>query len=76
MPLPFKLDSNLVEPAPFVFSDWLSGKKGRNFVFEKQHQMKVEVMHKGQYTVEPSSGDIWFYQIVSNLFNNKNLKVF
>ena len=66
MPLPFKLNPSLVQPDPFVFSEWLDQFEDNDkFVFDQDHQMQVKVLKAGEHEVGLDRGEVWIYQLVS-----------
>ena len=70
MPLPFELNNQPVGPDPFIFANWLeeaknSGQKSK-FVFDKNHQMQVEVLFTGQHEIGLVNAETWIYQMVSS----------
>ena len=75
MPLPFELNNQPVGPDPFVFANWLkeaenSGGSSK-FVFDKSHQMQVEVLFTGEHQIGLSNAETWIYQMVSSNFSRQ-----
>ena len=75
MPLQFELNNQPVGPDPFVFANWL--KEAENsvgsskFVFDKSHQMQVEVLFTGEHDIGLTNAETWIYQMVSSSFSGQ-----
>ena len=58
-----------VKPDPFVFANWLEKLNEKSkFVFDENHQMKVQVLKSGEHVVGLDNAEVWIYQLVRKKF--------
>ena len=60
-----KLNQEEVKPNPFIFAKWLENlNENSKFVFDENHQMKVQVLKSGEHKVGLDNAEVWIYQLV------------